>query len=253
MLLPYSEAAINTFTPIGLEVMNSVKLLDRMDRKYTFPAFLLSSILMELKQSYQILTIAGKQFANYETCYYDTPDFEMYTKHHNQHLNRHKVRFRTYLDSNLHFCEVKFKNNKGRTIKKRVLRTANDYTFTTEALDLLRRKTPYTGAELQESIRVYYKRITLVNYNMKERITIDFDLHYSQQEKTVEFPNMIIAEVKQNKTGVSPFIELMKSLRIKDISISKYCLGVASLATGVKTNNFKIKLRYVEKLCNCTA
>jgi hypothetical protein len=233
--------------------MNSVKLLDRMDKKYTFPAFVLDTILEDLQKDYKILTIEGKKFANYETRYFDTPDFEMYTRHHNSHLNRHKVRFRTYLDSNLHFCEVKFKTNKGRTIKKRVLRPVNDFSFTTEALELLKRKTPYAGDDLQEAIRVYYKRITLVNNNMKERITIDFDLHYYQQGNTRNFPNMIIAEVKQDKSGVSPFIELMKTLRIKDISISKYCLGVASLASGVKTNNFKIKLHYVEKLCNCTA
>jgi hypothetical protein len=230
-----------------------VKLLDRMDKKYTFPSFMLDEILMELKKEYKILTIGNKKFANYETRYFDTSDFEMYTRHHNRHLNRHKVRFRTYLDSNLHFCEVKFKTNKGRTIKKRVLRPVNDFTFTTEALELLKRKTPYRGDDLQEAIRVYYKRITLVNNNMKERITIDFDLHYYQQGNTKGFPNMIIAEVKQEKSGVSTFIELMKSLRIKDISISKYCLGVASLASGVKINNFKIKLHYVEKLCNSTA
>lgn len=223
-----------------------------MDKKYTFPAFMLDTVLMHLKNNYKLLTIDNKQFANYETRYFDTPDYEMYTMHHNQHLNRHKVRFRTYIDTNLHFCEVKFKTNKGRTIKKRVLRPANDYTFTSEALELLKRKTPYKGEDLQEALRVYYKRITLVNNNMKERITIDFDLHYYQHGNTRAFPNMIIAEVKQDKTGVSPFIELMKSLRIKDISISKYCLGVASLASEVKTNNFKIKLHYVEKLCAYT-
>lgn len=248
--MSFSESAINKLTPISLEEMNSVKLLDRMDKKYTFPAFMLDNILMELNNHYKILTIEGKKFANYETRYFDTPDFEMYTKHHNRHLNRYKVRFRTYLDSELHFCEVKFKTNKGRTIKKRVLRAANDYSFTSEALELLKRKTPYSPDQLQEAIRVYYKRITLVNHNMKERITIDFDLNYFQGGNTKSFDNMIIAEVKQDKSGVSPFIDLMKTLRIKDISISKYCLGVASLASGVKTNNFKIKLHYVEKLCN---
>ena len=64
---------------------------------------------------------------------------------------------------------------------------------------------------------------------------------------------MIIAEVKQDKSGSSNFLQLMHELRIKDISISKYCLGIASLANNVKTNNFKIKLLHVKKLCNATA
>ena len=34
-------------------------------------------------------------------------------------VNRHKIRFREYVDSGLVFLEVKCKNNKGKTIKKR--------------------------------------------------------------------------------------------------------------------------------------
>ena len=44
----------------------------------------------------------------------------MYLIHHDRHLVRDKVRVRTYVDSHLTFCEVKHKNNKGRTKKKRI-------------------------------------------------------------------------------------------------------------------------------------
>ncbi len=249
----FNESILNTFEPIGLEEMNAVKLLDRMDKKYTFTASELVDVLEAAKQNYKVLTIDGQRFAHYETRYFDTPDFEMYTRHHNRHMNRHKVRFRSYLDSGIHFFEVKFKTNKGRTIKKRVVRPFKDYSIEQEAQALLRKRTPYTENDLKEAIRVYYSRITLVNKNLKERITIDFDLQYGLNGKKQAFPNMIIAEVKQDRSDGSPFIDLMKERRIKDISISKYCLGVASLAENVKINNFKIKLHYVDKLCHANA
>lgn len=233
--------------------MKSVKLLDRLDKKYTFPAFRLNEILEHLKHSYKILEIEGLRYARYETRYFDTPDFEMYTRHHNRKLNRYKVRFRTYLDSGLHFFEVKFKTNKGRTIKKRCLLNTAGYEITGEAETLLLKRSPYQPQQLQEAIRVYYNRITLVSNDLKERVTIDTELAYQMNDRSTAFPNMIIAEVKQDKSGASNFIHLMNELRIKDISISKYCLGIASLAKNIKTNNFKIKILHVKKLCSASA
>ena len=233
--------------------MNAVKLLDRLDKKFTFPTYRFDEILARLQQNYKILEIDGLRFARYETRYFDTPDYEMYTRHHNRKLNRYKVRFRTYLDSGLHFFEVKFKTNKGRTIKKRSLLQQVSYDIKGDAEALLLKRTPYTKDQLQESIRVYYTRITLVSNDLKERVTIDTGLSYRLEDRATAFPNMIIAEVKQDKSGASHFIHLMNDLRIKDISISKYCLGIASLATQVKTNNFKIKLLHVKKLCSASA
>jgi hypothetical protein len=243
----------SSFPPISLDEMNAVKLLDRIDKKYTFPAFQLKEILQHLHSNYRILEIGGLRFARYETRYFDTADFEMYTKHHNRKLNRYKVRFRTYLDSGLHFFELKFKTNKGRTIKKRRLLDSVRYDISGEAEELLVKRSPYKKEQLQEAIRVYYTRVTLVSNDLKERVTIDTELAYRMGNRQAAFPNMIIAEVKQDKSGASNFINLMNNLRIKDISISKYCLGIASLAQNVKTNNFKIKLLHVKKLCNATA
>lgn len=248
-----SEHTLSSFSPITLDEMNAVKLLDRLDKKYTFPAFRLDEILEHLKHNYKILAIDGLRYARYETRYFDTPDFEMYTKHHNRKLNRYKVRFRTYLDSGLHFFEVKFKTNKGRTIKKRRMLDAVNFDIAGEAEQLLLKRSPYKKEQLQEAIRVYYKRITLVSNDLKERVTIDSELSYRMGERTTAYPNMIIAEVKQDKSGASNFIGIMNQLRIKDISISKYCLGIASLASNVKTNNFKIKILHVKKLCSASA
>lgn len=241
---------LETLEPISLEEMNDVKLLDRTDTKFTFHISRLSEILAIASARYRVLTIDGNRFARYETRYYDTPDYEMFIKHHNGKLNRNKVRFRTYLDSGIHYFEVKFKTNKGRTIKSRVKREENDYSITEKAHQLLEKKTPYEPKELTEAIRIFYNRITLVSKNLTERLTIDFDLHYRKGEREKGYPTLIIAEVKQDKSSHSDFVRLMNDFRIKDISMSKYCLGIASLVDNIKKNNFKPKIMYVNKLCN---
>ena len=239
---------LNTFDTISLEEMSRVKLLDRMDKKYMLHADQLSEMLLLLKNEYFVLEIAQKKFASYETTYFDTADYEMYTKHHNGKLNRYKVRFRTYADSNLNFFEVKFKTNKGRSKKSRVQLPDNKHLIEGDAEKLLLRKTNYTATMLSPVLEVKYSRITLVNSNMTERITIDFGLNYNHNNKLFDVPNLIIAEVKQEKTATSAFTALMQEKRIKTVSLSKYCLGITSTVENVKHNNFKPKIRYVNQL-----
>ena len=47
-------------------------------------------------------------------------DFDLYHRHHIGRSNRFKVRSRRYVESDLCFFEVKYRNNKGRTIKNRI-------------------------------------------------------------------------------------------------------------------------------------
>ena len=239
---------LHTFNSISLEEMSKVKLLDRMDKKYMLHADQLPEILALLRNDYFVLEIAQKKYASYTTTYFDTADYEMYTKHHNGKLNRYKVRFRTYNDSNLNFFEVKFKTNKGRTKKSRVQLPDNKYCIEGDAEKLLLRKTNYTATMLSPVLEVKYSRITLVNSNMTERITIDFGLNYNHNNKLFDVPNLIIAEVKQEKTATSAFTALMQEKRIKTVSLSKYCLGITSTVENVKHNNFKPKIRYVNQL-----
>ena len=245
---------LKTLDSISLGEMNKVKLLDRLDKKYMFHIEQLPEVLALARKDYFALEIDGKKYAGYETTYFDTPDFEMYTKHHNGKLNRYKVRFRTYVDSNLNFFEIKFKTNKGRTKKSRVQIPEKDHSIHGEVVEsLLERKTPYKAPELVPALQVNYNRITLVNRNMTERITIDFALNYKHNDCVADIPNLIIAEVKQDKSDNSPFISIMMEKRIKNESLSKYCLGIANTVNNVKLNNFKSKVRYVNQLFSKSA
>lgn len=242
------QDVLDSFDPITLDQMNEVKLLDRMDLKFTFRKSQLAEILQKAKEHYYVLIINDQTFGHYETRYFDTPEYEMYRLHHNGKKNRNKVRFRTYLDSGISYFEVKFKTNKGRTIKTRVKSPFLEYQIAGKSTNLLERDTKYQDKDLVEAIRVYYNRITLVSKGMNERLTIDFAMNYHKDGKTKRFDNLIIAEIKQDKSGISPFRDIMREYRVKNISLSKYCLGVASLVPNVKINNFKYRLNYVNKL-----
>jgi hypothetical protein len=206
----------------------------------------LPQILNDCKEHYRVVEINGQRYSSYETLYYDTEDYRLYNQHHSGKLNRYKVRKRTYVESNLSFLEVKFKDNKGRTTKDRVKLKTN--TIDGNAIEFLEKETPLKAKDLKPSVNITYSRITLVHKGLSERITIDVNLTVSKDAHSRKFHNLVIAEVKQNKSSNSEFTHLMREFRIKEGSMSKYCIGVSNLVEEVKKNNFKEKNNKIIKL-----
>lgn len=243
---------LNDFSPITLKEMDSVKLMDRTDTKFVFKKDQLSEYLEQLKNDYKILDVNGNRISRYESLYFDTKGFELYHSHQRGKLNRYKIRFRKYIESELNFFEVKFKNNKGRTIKDRVKQKEIDGFIKDAAEELLLLKTPLKTNSLEAKIWVNYSRITLVNKNSPERVTIDVDLTFKNNEQSKTINNLVIAEVKQEKVLSSAFIRVMKKHHIREGSISKYCYGVITLFDNIKHNNFKPNLILLKKTLNDT-
>ena len=227
--------------------MENVKLMDRKDTKYVFKFQQLPEYLEQLKNDYSILVVETNRVSRYESLYFDTKKFDLYHSHHRGKPNRFKIRFRKYVASNLNFFEIKFKNNKGRTIKSRVKQKEIDGFITDKAEVLLKEKTPLFPNELEAKLWVNYSRITFVNKNFPERVTIDIDLSFKKDDEYKTIPNLVIAEVKQDKAAVSVFIKLMKKNHVRAGSISKYCFGVINLFNKIKHNNFKPNLNLIKK------
>lgn len=238
---------LTDFETITLEEMDNVKLLDRLDTKFAFCREKLPELLQEMKNDYRVLEVNGLKIGRYETRYFDTADFRLYLHHHNGKMNRFKIRFRKYIDSNTAFFEIKLKNSRGRMIKKRVQVPDIEDMIQGPAEELLLQKTQLPSKVFQPVLNVYYSRMTFVNRNSNERLTIDTGLSYSGFSKKTAFPSLVIAETKQEKSGTSPFISLMHKHHIRPLSVSKYCLGIANLVDGIKKNNFKFKLIQINK------
>ena len=111
---------ITDFLPISLDEMDDVKLMSRTDTKFAFKANKMPLLLQKLLPFYRVLAIDGKLIHDYKSLYFDTDDRKFYLDHHNGRVNRNKIRFREYVGSKLAFLEIKLKNNKGKTIKKRM-------------------------------------------------------------------------------------------------------------------------------------
>ncbi len=228
--------------------MDNVKLMDRTDTKYTFHVSALEALLQEAMPYYKVLSVENNRISRYKTLYYDTEAFDLYNRHHSGKLNRYKIRHRTYVESELGFLEVKFKNNKGRTIKTRVKEKDYSGIQPGKAFDFLKAQLPFCPTTLRPKIWINYSRITLVNKTSAERLTIDLNLEFKTAELTRNMGRLVIAEVKQDSKAPSPFVAILKKKHIREGSISKYCFAVASSFQGVKANNFKQKLSQVHKL-----
>lgn len=246
------SSVLCTFDPITLSEMDGVKLLDRTDTKFVFHYHQLPGVLESLSKYYRVLDVNGIKKNRYETLYFDTPEFKLYLDHHNGRINRYKVRYRKYVDSNLVFFEVKFKNSKGRTIKNRIKRKNIHEIVEGKSTGLIYEKTPLNPDVLQSKLWVNYSRITLVNKFSTERLTLDIDLHFKKDGQVIGYDNLVIAEVKQEVMSASPFINVMKLNHIRKGSISKYCFGVISLIDSIKKNNFKTHLLTVNRIAHGT-
>jgi hypothetical protein len=239
------------FEPITLGEMEHVKLMDRTDVKFLIPVNRLQRILELAEEHYRILVINEKRIFRYETLYYDTAAMGLYHKHHAGHVNRYKVRFRSYVDSGSSFFEVKLKNNKGRTLKTRVGQEEGrcHHKLDEASSSLLLNKTTLDPEHLAPVLWVNYSRLTLVSTTTGERITLDLHLTFKNSEKEKKFPSLVIAEVKQEKAGAdSVFLEIMRNQRLNRGGISKYCFAVVSLFDNIKSNRFKSKVKFIHKI-----
>lgn len=262
---------------IDLDRIAAVRLMNRVDTKFLADERQCMRLFEEAADRYYVQAIGTVRACRYSTLYYDTPQWEMYHLHHNRRLTRQKVRTRTYVETGVSFLEVKNKSNKGRTRKLR-MRIGGGIFATApsdaEAAAFLRQKSSYAPDTLTPSLATRFVRVTLVNRAMTERLTIDFDLHFTnvragagEAERsaaaasggadadrhrdangTASLGGLAIIELKQDTTAPSPMKEILARLRIKPFKISKYCIGEALTNPHVKRNRFKAKLRAIDKM-----
>ena len=237
------------FEPISLSEMESVKLMNRIDTKFAINIRQLPAILTKAQEAYFAQEIDGKRIATYDTMYYDTDDCDMYMRHHNRQLVRQKVRIREYVESQLTFLEVKRKNNKGRTKKKRL--AIRDERLEESAMsEFVAAKSRYHWEQLSPHLRTTFRRITLVNKAKTERLTIDMNLRWSNVVTGSEtgFDDLVIIELKRDGNVSSPMIGILNEERVHPLKISKYCIGTALTNPAIKQNRFKGKIQRIKKL-----
>jgi hypothetical protein len=253
------ENIVQQFDSITLDEMDHVKLLSRSDTKLAFHDSLLPQFLEKIQPHYRMLEITGMRGIDYESLYFDTPDFLFYNQNHNGQVKRFKVRYRKYMNSGLTFLEVKCKNNKEKTEKSRIQKNEIKLVLGNSSQEFLNGIVDSVESKnLEAKLWIYYTRYTLVSKTRNERLTIDVNMHFNSCHGTANAgqsisDQLVIAEVKQEKLSFdSDFMQLMREEKIHPLRFSKYCMASLSLFEHLKYNRFKPKLLTLKKICNGT-
>ena len=243
------EESIASFQPITLEEMSGVKLMNRTDTKFVTTIPQLLRLLAMAGQDYYVQDIDGERNMLYDTTYFDTQGFDMYKEHQHGHVNRQKIRFRTYVSSHLQFMEVKTKNNHGRTKKKRIEVTDMDL-HDEQKRDFLAKHLKFAVDTLVPHMHNYFRRVTLVNKGKTERLTIDSSLQFHNvlTHTDRDMGQLVIIELKRDGQVFSPVLDMLRQLHIHPHGFSKYCMGAALTNELLPVNRFKEKLRDVERI-----
>jgi hypothetical protein len=245
------EDILAGYGSISLKEVNRASLMRRKDNKYLFNVQHLPTLLSLVQNDYRILDIDGHRAQHYHTCYFDTDAHEMYHKHHRGLANRHKIRIRRYGASDLHFLEVKRKNAKGVTTKKRVRTDGMDHSLLLKEEKFLLSCSPYVGEGMVPAMENNFKRITLVNHSQSERVTLDFDLKFSSRlsGEDLILPGIAIAEIKyEGFLHGSSMHGAMRKSHVNANRFSKYAIGMALLHADLKQNRFKRRVRKVHQI-----
>ena len=76
---------------ITLGEMSAIKLMNRVDTKFVMPERQLVQLLEMAAEEYSVQVIGEVRACRYTTLYYDTANYDMYTRHHNQQLCQRKA------------------------------------------------------------------------------------------------------------------------------------------------------------------
>lgn len=240
---------LQDFSPISLEEMGRVRLMNRVDTKYVTTGRALLELLRLARAEYRVQETGTMRNMPYYTCYFDTPECTMFAEHQRGKKARQKIRMRVYENSGTSFVEIKTKNNKGRTKKKRV--PADDGLCIEQYSEFVHKHSPYRPDMLLKQVENRFSRITLVNLNMTERLTIDTGLRFNNllTGDKCSLDGLAIIELKRDGNIHSPVLGMLRELHIKPSGFSKYCIGMALTNQALRQNRLKPKIRMARRLC----
>ena len=250
------DRLLEDFFPISLQEMDSVRLMNRIDTKFVTSYDNFLRLIPFLKQNYFLQDIEGRRYGFYHTIYYDTGAYDMYLNHHNGRKTRKKVRMREYTESRECFLEVKLKNNKGRTAKKRIRveAEAENYLYAGNAVEFLENTALYSSDDLVPHLENNFDRITMVNKDKTERLTIDMNLSFNNfiSGSKVKINNLVVIELKQDGNQPSPLKSILPAYSIQKHSFSKYCIGAALNNPDIHNNRINNTFIFCEKFSTST-
>lgn len=209
---------------ISLQEAKDIKLMNRIDKKYIIDFNQFCSLSNYIEDNYYIVVNEKDEYLlKYKSIYFDTNSFEMYNDHENKVKNRQKIRIREYSNGDK-YLEIKTKKSEDFTKKIRV--ELEDYNIDSYT-DWINKNLKYSTSELKPKIEIDFYRLTLINKDKTERITIDFGLSFKNYitKKELKIKEIII-EVKKTYEENTSFENELNKFDIYPSKFSKYHIGI---------------------------
>jgi SPX domain protein involved in polyphosphate accumulation len=237
------------FNSVNLIDIKCFSLMSRYERKYLVAETLLPQILEEaVSLGFCILEVNSQRISGYHTLYYDTVRYDMFQAHIKQQAHRYKIRSRQYLSSGDIFTEIKYKSLGGKLDKFRIA-TSNQNIDDPLSVKLIQEHSPFTTDQLSMVLENDFNRITLVNKELEERITIDFGINFTFGEEKAELKNLVVIEIKYKKgLAYNGFASVVRPLVNKATGFSKYCTGMSLLYSDLRLHKLRYKINLINNI-----
>jgi hypothetical protein len=228
-------------------VLSVAELTTRHDVKYVVPRVALPEIITRLPAELAVLEINGRRQLSYESTYFDSDDRALYRAHVQGRRKRYKARTRSYHDTGDAMLEVKLKGRRDETVKMRL-----PYPYEQRA-DLTPEGRTFVELVVAETydepiprlipvMTTAYHRATLVDLVRGTRVTLDAGLTWSGAGGGRRADDIALIETKST-SGPGPVDAVLRSLAVRPVRVSKYCVGVALLDARRPANAWSRLLR----------
>lgn len=248
---------LDALQPVDLRALGgSADLQRRFDHKYIVEVGLLPQLVAGLGRDLRVLEIEGRRSTAYTNVYFDTGELQTYRDHVQRRRLRYKIRTRHYGDPARAMLEVKCKGSRGQTVKHRWPHPAGaPDQLGQEAAQLISRALDEQyglamPGGLAPTATTRYERVTLVNLEAAERITIDLGLSVVVDGRSFHLgAGHAVVETKAARWRGSTTAALT-ALRLRPEPMSKYCVGIAASHEAIRGNLWLPALRRMRPGCD---
>ena len=190
---------IATLPTTDLGALDAVQLMRRFDTKYVVPETWLPDLIASMGDYAHVLSVDGEAECRYDNLYYELPGDRFLQDHLRGKARRMKIRKRHYTSNDLAFLEVKERLPGGRTVKERIATSSNiSQPLSAEEVAFLGTRLR-NAEELIPRLSGGFYRTTVVDFERRERVTVDRSLNASilGEPDAALLKGLAIIEVKQ--------------------------------------------------------
>lgn len=232
------ESSLRGLPIASSELIQERALQRRTDSKFAVPIAGIPELIAEISDAYHVLESDGQVLADYETLYFDDDELSSFYAHQRDLLPRFKVRIRRYKDRNLSFLEIKRELDGELREKHRWEVPNGTRTLNSSHMARLRTRESTLPLTLAPRLSTDFSRATLLSKDSEERVTVDTNLVFCNENNFYRVSRLAIIEVKQ--ASFCEGTRIMRALARAGVHarpFSKYCTATHLLDHSKKNRD----------------